>query len=463
MTATTSSSFSNSAEPAGAVRGHRMPWLLRLFILSLVIPFFFQLGPIQMSASRFLLTLWIVPGLIMWMQGKAGRIRVADLALLGLCLWTAISYFALHGPSLAIEPSGIYFIETMGAYFMARCFIRNADDFYAVVRMFFWIIMVLMPFALYETLTTHNILLEMANKITFSGWNVWKEPRWGLDRVQSVFQHPIHFGVFCGGLIALTYYVLGYGKSFVRRWSQTILVTGTAFLALSSGPLTAVIAQIALIIWDRGLRKVRQRWVILSSGILSMVVAIEIAANRSTPEIFISLFAFNTSTAYSRILIWHFGTISVQMHPLFGVGLGEWFRPEWKSSSLDMFWLHPAVTSGLPAAIFMQLAFFGLFLPIIFKSGLSDRSSQFRTGYLVCMMGFFLGGWTVHYWKVVYILFIFLLGAGAWILDDDNRHDQNTADSAEDKSGRKDRNYRRTDSAPRYTRYDAKHSRRTDT
>lgn len=462
MTVIKNSSFSTSAGPADASRAHRIPWVLRLFILSLVIPFFFQLGPIQMSASRFLLTLWVIPGLILWMQGRAGRIRVADLALLGLCLWVTISYFALHDPSLAIEPSGIYFIETMGAYLMARCYIRNADDFYAVVRMLFWIIMLLMPFALYETVTAHNILLELANRVTFSGWNVWKEPRWGLDRVQSVFQHPIHFGVFCGGPIALTYYVLGYGKSFVRRWFQTILVTATGALALSSGPLTAVVAQLALINWDRLLRKIRQRWIILSSAVLSMVVAIEIAANRSTPAIFISLFAFNTSTAFSRILIWHFGTTSVQMNPLFGVGLGEWFRPEWKSSSLDMFWLHPAVTNGLPAAIFMQLAFFGLFLPIVFKSRLNDRSSCFRTGYLICMVGFYLGGWTVHYWKVIYIFFLFLLGAGAWLLDDDEREEQNMAYPAGSKSGRRGRDQRCPDAAPRYTRHDANHSRRTN-
>lgn len=452
MAETISSSFSAEAD---ATNTHRMPWVVRLFIISLVIPFFFQLGPVQMSASRFLLTLWIVPGMIMWMQGRAGRVRVTDFALLGVSIWGGLSYFVLHGPALAVEASGIYFIETMGAYLMARCYIRTADDFYAVVKMLFWIVMLLMPFALYETITAHNVLLDLASKVTFSGWDVWKEPRWGLDRVQSVFQHPILFGIFCGGLTALTYYVLGYGKPTMRRWIQTILVTATGFLSLSSGPLTAVVAQVSLISWDIVLRKIRQRWFILCGIVLSMVVAIEIAANRSTPEIFISIFAFNTETAYSRILIWHFGTISVQMHPVFGVGLGEWFRPEWKSSSLDMFWLYPAVINGLPAGILMQLAFFGLFLPVAFKSGLGERSSSFRTGYLICMMGFFLAGWTVHYWKVIYIFFLFLFGAGAWILDGDRREDKNRRTPTNDGAGGK-----RAGRVPQYTRYKASHLRR---
>lgn len=403
--------------------------------------------------SRFVLTLWIVPGLIMWLQGRAGRIRVADVALLGMCFWVALGYSVLHGPGLALEPSGIFFIETMGPYLVARCYIRSADDFFAVVRMLFWVVMLMLPFALYEAMTKQNILLEFANRVTFSGYDVPKDPRWGLDRVQGVFQHPIHFGIFCGGMVALTYYVLGYGVPLWKRWFRTALITGTAFLSLSSGPLTAIIAQLGLISWDCVLHRIKQRWIILSSGILSLVVAIEIAANRSTPEIFISFFAFNSYTAYARILIWRFGVINVQQNPLFGVGLGTWYRPEWKSGSMDMYWLQPAVFNGLPAALLLQLAFFALFIPIIFKSGLSDRSSNYRMGYLACMVGFYLGGWTVHYWKVIYVFFIFLLGAGAWLLDDNKQEEKDATHPEENKTTSGVLKYKRAGSTPRYTRY----------
>ena len=448
MTAVTNKSLPTTVVVGSA---RRLPLPLRLFIISLVVPFFFQLGPVQMSVNRILLTLWVLPCVIMWLRGRGGRIRVSDLALLSMCLCVAASYLVLHGLSLAIEPSGIFFIETMGAYLMARCYVRSADDFYAVVRLLFWIVLLMLPFAIYETRTGNNILLELANKVTFSGSDVSKDPRWGLDRVQGVFQHPILFGVFCGGIVALTYYVLGYGASPWKRWFQTFLVTGTAFLSLSSGPLTAIIAQLGLIFWDRALHSVKRRWEILSGGVFSVIVAVEIAANRSTPEIFISIFAFNTWTAYNRIRIWQFGTASVADKPLFGVGLNEWHRPEWMSSSLDMFWLLPAVINGLPAALCLHLAFFALFLGVLFKPTLSDRAAQYRVGYLVCMTGFYLGGWTVHYWKVIYVFFIFLLGCGAWLLDDDGNDNREVKESAASKARR---------NVLRYTRYETSHSRR---
>ena len=36
---------------------------------------------------------------------------------------------------------------------------------------------------------------------------------------------------------------------------------------------------------------------------------------------------------------------------------------------------------------------------------------------LAILVGFFLTGWTVYYWNGVYVLFMFLLGSGAWIRD----------------------------------------------
>ena len=37
--------------------------------------------------------------------------------------------------------------------------------------------------------------------------------------------------------------------------------------------------------------------------------------------------------------------------------------------------------------------------------------------YLIVMMSFFVVGWTVHFWGMAYIWFLFLLGSGVWLLD----------------------------------------------
>ena len=85
--------------------------------------------------------------------------------------------------------------------------------------------------------------------------------------------------------------------------------------------------------------------------------------------------------------------------------------------SIDMFWLVPAVQNGLPAGLLLQLAFFAVILPVIFAKGLDDRTSSYRSGYVISLLGLYITGWTVHYWNSVYILLIFLLGCGAWFLD----------------------------------------------
>ena len=46
----------------------------------------------------------------------------------------------------------------------------------------------------------------------------------------------------------------------------------------------------------------------------------------------------------------------------------------------------------------MLLAFFWIYLTVSLKKGLEGRLIEYRTGFLICMTGFFLVGWTVHFW-----------------------------------------------------------------
>ena len=104
-------------------------------------------------------------------------------------------------------------------------------------------------------------------------------------------------------------------------------------------------------------------------------------------------------------------------HPLFGAGLNDWDHPAWMPPSVDNFWLYQAIRHGIPSPILLSLAFFSIFLAVAFKKDLDDRLVEYRTGYLITMSFFFLVGWTVHFWGPAYILFIFLMGSGVWILD----------------------------------------------
>lgn len=407
-----------SAASSAPARAKSLPlWPAKLLLLSLASPFFFPVGSIFLTADRILLILTFLPCFYLWVSNRIGPKIFADFALLGYCFWMALSSFILDGKDVAIEASGINFLESFGAYLVGRCLVRDADAFRSLIRFFFLMILVMLPFAIQETLTSRNVLLEFANRIWPSYGDVPKDPRWGFDRVALTFYHPLLYGVFCGACFGPAFYVLGYGSSGFMRFLKAGVVGFAAFLSFSSGPMTALVAQLGVMTWDRVLKNFQHRWTVLISGVVFMWGSLSIVANRSVPEIFLTYFAFNTATAYNRIRIWEFGTMTVQQNPILGIGLtGDWIRPWWMSGSMDMFWLVPAVKHGLPAGIFMHLTFLGIFVAVAMKKGLSERAASYRMGLLVSLLGFYLAGWTVHYWKVIFVLFMFILGTGGWFL-----------------------------------------------
>ncbi|MCB6179839.1 hypothetical protein LHP98_17090 [Rhodobacter sp. Har01] len=400
------------------VAGVRLAPIVAIFLIALVIPFIFQIGPLRFSAYRVVLFLTILPFLAMWLMGRAGRVRMPDIALLLFCFWAALSFGVIHGAGTAIEAGGIIFIETMGAYLLGRLFVRTPDDLHRVVRLLFWILIALLPLAVIESITGRSIALELSRAVQSSYRIVTMEPRWGFRRAQSVFEHPILFGVFCSGFVALTYYVLGHGRSLIRRWLQTGAVIVATVTSLSSGPMTAMAAQVLLIGWDRVFKSVRQRWAVLGGLALAGFAVISLFSNRSPAQILISFVAFNPSTAWNRLRIWEHGSASVMNNPLFGIGRNDWERPMGMVSSVDMFWLLPAMRHGLLAGVLLQVVFFGIVLAVLFRKGLSARWADYRKGYLISLAGLFMAGWTVHYWNTVYVFFMFLLGCGSCFLTD---------------------------------------------
>ena len=190
----------------------------------------------------------------------------------------------------------------------------------------------------------------------------------------------------------------------------------TTFLSLSAGPIGAVVLQALLILWDRVLKRNKWRWKILLA--IAAIINLMIAAipNQSLVMFYISRFTFDEFTAYFRVLIWRYASNSALNHPFFGVGLGEWERPYWMPSSIDMFWLIHAVRYGIPAAFLMLLAFSSAILAVASKKALDEKLTEYRTAYLLSMTSFFIAGWAVHYWNASYVLFLFLLGSGMWLM-----------------------------------------------
>ena len=174
-----------------------LPWAGRLFLISLIIPWIIELGSLRLSVSRIILIATILPCLAMWMNGKAGRIRVPDILVILFCLWCSLSLAVVHDVATSIQSGGMMGIETMGAYFLARVCVRNEKQFYGMVKAIFLIILFLLPFSIYESVTGSNISLNLFRAVLPTQIDYFMAPRWGLRRVQSVFDHPILYGVFC--------------------------------------------------------------------------------------------------------------------------------------------------------------------------------------------------------------------------------------------------------------------------
>jgi hypothetical protein len=307
-----------------------------------------------------------------------------------------------------------------------------------MARLLFWVVLALLPFAVIETLTRTKPLITFFGMFFPTVDGGWMPPRMGLQRVTGPFEHSILFGVFCGSTVALTYLVVGRSKTALARLTMTGAVIAASFLSLSSGAIAGVVAHVLLLIWNWLLRGIQIRWKILWGLVAAMYLSLAALSNQSVPEFYISRFAFDQNSAYARILIWRYGSATALNNPFFGVGLGDWERPDWLfNPSIDMFWLIHAVRHGIPAGILALLFLFSAFVAVGLRKGLSGQLLEYRTAYLITMFGFFIVGWTVHFWNATYALFMFLVGSGIWLLD--AKVDQRIFPATEDPSSRQPR------------------------
>jgi hypothetical protein len=388
-----------------------------LFLISLAVPWVIPVGTLRMSVYRIVLVVMVLPCLGMLVAGKAGRIRIADIALLLYWFWCMLSFIVVNGLASTAQSSGILFVETIGTYLLARCYVRDADDFYNMVQLLFRIVACLLPFAIIECVTGQNILRKFFGELASTQPDPVEAGRWGLSRVYSVFDHPILFGVWTGSIFALAYLVLGYRKNFFQRALSAGVVGATTFLSLSAGPIIAMVLQVLLLSWDWLFGAIRMRWKILVTISIFTYVFFNQVLNRSPIEFFGSRFVFGGDSYWVRQMIWEAGSAAALNHPLYGVGMDSWERPGTMPPSIDNYWLSIAVQHGFPAVSLILLTIFLIFLPLSFKKGLDDKLTAYRTGYLITIVGFVIVGGTVAFWDAAYVLFIFFLGSGAWILD----------------------------------------------
>ena len=390
-----------------------------LLVISFVMPpeTSVAIGSLRLSPYRVILLIMVVPSLLHLLSGKAGPMNAVDFAILAHSIWCVIALGAYGGAGQAIESGGIYFVECFGAYAMGRRYIRNSADFQALSLLIALVVCGQLSVALPESITHQHFVRDTFRAILGGPGLVFIEPRMGLARAYGSFEHPILFGVFCSMAFATAWYATKPNLSPLRGWAVIIAVILASFVSLSAGAWTMLGMQIALIAWDRITKGMPGRWGILGVAIILMLVVISMLSNRSPVKVFISYASFSARSSYNRILIWEYGTAEVARHPLFGIGLGEWVRAPWMSSSMDNFWLVIAVRYGLPALIFMAFAILFVVLKASARKDITAEWARCRMGWIVTVAGAAIAACTVHLWNNTFGFFMFFVGAGVWLLD----------------------------------------------
>jgi hypothetical protein len=406
----------------GQLTSH-LPVPVLLYLLAVVIPIGFQIGPLAMNLLRLLLIVMILPLLIRLFMGRYGKVLITDVLFMAHIVWATIA-LAVINPDRVVEQMGSIGLEFLGGYLMGRAYIRTPEAFAGLCRALMIIVCCSAPFALYETLKGHSLLIEAIRSIPgirTSNYN-YMEPRFGLRRVQFGFVHPIHYGLFCSVALSLTYVALrGLMSGFWRVLaSGVILLCG--FLALSSGAFLAILLQIGLITWSVVFARVRSRWWLLLGLFALTYVVIDILSNRTPIMVFMSYATFSAHTAYWRGIIFDWGMMSVWAHPVFGIGMNDWVRPWFMySGSMDNFWLVMAVRYGFPGFFLLAIGY----AIAIWRIGRRDFSrdavlTQFRRAWIFTFLGLTFTLTTVHVWTNIYSFVFFMFGTGIWLITADN-------------------------------------------
>jgi hypothetical protein len=399
---------------AQSARARKSSALIPLFILSLALPFFLFIGPTRMSPYRLILVATFLPCLAALLSGALGKVRLADILMLLTAAWGAIVLITLHGIDTALQSAGIFVIETLGPFLLARKYVRDYAAFQNLVKALALTIIVILPFAIFENVFGSPILIEFFGRIFPVYPVIGSELRLGLRRAQGPFEYSILFGIVCSSAFALSYYV---GGNAMRRLWRSALVALAVVSSLSSGPLLSLVVQGLLIAWDKVTRRVARRWGTLAAIVVITFFAVDLTSNRSPFDVFISYLTFNSDTSYMRVHIWNYGTESVMRHPILGLGQTEWEHPEWMGGSIDNFWLVAAVRYGIPGFLFIAGSFFAVCFGLGRLRNLSFEAAQCRKGLIITICGLVLSMCTVHVWDAPYVLILFLLGSGMWIFD----------------------------------------------
>ncbi len=400
-----------------------LPPIVWVYLILVVVPIGIQAGPLFLTGLRVCLLCMIIPLLIRLFSREFGRILATDLLFIVHLAWSTVALL-FNNPDVVIQQTGSTGVEFLGGYIVGRACVRSAETFLALARALVGLVLVMIPFAVFEALTGRSLWIEVLQSVpglrTVADARATARNLFGftLERVQLGFAHPIHFGLFCAVTFSMCVVALEGHFGTARRWVTGALLAGAACLALSAGAIVAIAIQIGLILWAALFARVQHRWWILIGLTVTSYVVVDLLSNRTPIQVFMSYATFSPQTAYWRATTFEWGMASVWNHPIFGTGLNDWVRPTFmKSDSVDNFWLLMAMRYGIPGFLALATGYLWLLWRVMRRDLSSDPSlNRLRRAWVYTCLGMSFTLCTVHVWTAIFSFTFFMLGAGAWFL-----------------------------------------------
>jgi hypothetical protein len=213
---------------------------------------------------------WVRMAFLRWRLGKklyAGEFNKIDQAFVAFSLCQAVAVTLLFWRTDAAINQAAFLIETVGAYLLLRCLIRNRADIYRTVKVLAFLSVTLAAAMVYEQVTQTNLFGLLG------GVKLIPDFREGHVRSHGAFQHSLMAGTFGATLVPLFFLLWKNGRA---RFAAAAGLIGSAVMTYTSQGSTPLLGYIAgflgICFWPMRQQMRKVRWGIVSAILLLALV-----------------------------------------------------------------------------------------------------------------------------------------------------------------------------------------------
>lgn len=374
-----------------------------------------QVGDVTIPPYRFAL-LALAPFALFEFARRQLRLAWPDYLVIVGSLWVPLAYFMNTGIDKAVQGGGSFVVDTLGSYFVGRAYITDVRRLRTFLIRALPGVIIMAAILGFEAITHRFVFADLFP--VRAKFDKLYEVRLGMLRARATFPHSVSAGFFMTSLLPL-YLLSGLPRSpklagFFASLGAVFTVSSSAFLTIA---LTAFL--IAYRSFFTIIRRTREKMIYLAYGFAALFVALELFTGSGAVRALIRNFTLDPASGYYRILIWDYGTTSVNRHPWFGIGDAPMARASWMvMETIDNHWLMLAVKYGLPAAALTFVAVVAIIWRCAARNkNLNELDRAATMGMVFSLSSSVAVAWTGALWANNIAWFMLLIGIAAALTD----------------------------------------------